>query len=146
MSETGKVRTSGRLALAGLAPFVLCVLTLLASAKGGDLWQMALGALRIYAIAVLSFLGGIRWGAALERANPLRIFAASLLPAVTGFATVFMPPVFALAVLVMAFAAQGAWDVMSALNGSLPGWFGELRMKLTLLVAGALLVALLAVA
>ena len=142
LSDSSKVRTINRLALAGFAPFALCVLTLFASAENGEASQTALAALRLYAIVILSFLGGIRWGAALEREAPLRIFAASVLPSIIGFLTMFMPPVFALAVLVMSFAAQGAWDVMSAQNGSLPGWFGELRMKLTFLVVGALLAAL----
>ena len=51
----------------------------------------------------------------------------------------------ALAILAMTFAGQGAWDVLSAQSGKLPGWYGMIRMKLTFMTVGALLVAMIRV-
>ena len=107
-------------------------------------WPDALLAIRVYAIAILSFLGGIRWGASLSQDGARRDLLASVAPSLAGWATMFMPPVTALAVLAAAFAAQGAWDVLSAQNGSLPLWFGHMRRRMTFLVVAALLAALYA--
>ena len=57
----------------------------------------------------------------------------------------FMQPVLALAILAMTFAGEGAWDVLSAQSGKLPGWYGMIRMKLTFMTVGALLVAMIRV-
>ena len=56
-----------------------------------------------------------------------------------------MQPVLALAILAMTIAGQGAWDVLSAQSGKLPGWYGMIRMKLTFMAVGALLIAMIRV-
>lgn len=140
--EGAKARMANRLSMAGFAPFALCVFWLLGTEPSEPNWQIALTAMRGYAIAILSFLGGVRWGAALESDGAARTFLHSVAPALLAWATVFMPPVLALSVLAMTFAALGAWDVLSAQNGALPGWYGMIRIKLTFMVVGALLIAM----
>jgi hypothetical protein len=141
----GKARTAEVLAVAGYFPFALCALVLLITDRNTPLWLDALGAMRAYGIAILSFLGGVRWGAAIDDEGAGRTFLHSVVPSLVGWSTVFMTPVFALAILAMAFAGQGAWDVLSAQNAVLPRWYGTIRMKLTLLVVSALLVSLFVV-
>jgi hypothetical protein len=141
-SDSGKQKVADRLALAGFAPFALCLFWLLGTDPGEPNWHVALLAMRAYAIAILSFLGGVRWGAALGEDGSARTFWHSVAPAVLAWATVFMQPVLALAILAMTFAGQGAWDALSAQSGTLPGWYGKIRIKLTFMVVGALLAAM----
>ena len=131
--------------MAGFAPFALCLLWLLGTEPSEPNWHLALTSMRAYAIAILSFLGGVRWGAALGEDGAARTFWHSVVPALLAWATIFMQPVLALAILAMTFAGQGAWDVLSAQKGSLPGWYGMIRMKLTFMVVGALLIAMIRV-
>jgi Protein of unknown function (DUF3429) len=143
-SESGKSKLADRLSLAGFLPFALCLFWILGTQPSEPNWQLALTAMRAYSIAILSFLGGVRWGAALSGDGAARTFWHSVVPSLLGWATVFMPPVLAFAILAMTFAGQGAWDVLSAQSGSLPVWYGRIRMKLTFLVVGALLIAMIA--
>ena len=143
--EGGKAKLADRLAMAGFAPFALCLFWLLGIEPSEPNWQLALTAMRAYAIAILSFLGGVRWGAALGEDGAARTFWHSIVPAMLAWATVFMQPVLALAILAMTFAGLGAWDVLSAQRGALPGWYGMIRMKLTFMVVGALLIAMIRV-
>lgn len=144
-SESGKMKTADRLALAGFAPFALCLLWLLGTEPSEPNWHVALLAMRAYSIAILSFLGGVRWGVAFAEDHAARAFWHSVVPALLAWATIFMQPVLALAILAMSFAGQGAWDVLSAQSGTLPGWYGKIRMKLTFMVVGALVIAMIRV-
>jgi Protein of unknown function (DUF3429) len=144
-SEGGKLKAANQLALAGFLPFALCLFWLLGTEPSEPNWHLALLAMRAYAIAILSFLGGVRWGAALGEEGAARTFWHSVVPALLAWSTIFMQPVLALAILAMTFAGQGAWDVLSAQNGALPGWYGNIRMKLTFMVVGALLIAMIRV-
>jgi Protein of unknown function (DUF3429) len=143
--ESGRRKTADRLALAGFLPFALCLLWLIGTKPSEPNWHLALLAMRAYAIAILSFLGGVRWGAALGEDGAARTLWHSIVPALLAWATIFMQPVLALAILAMTFAGQGAWDVLSAQSGPLPAWYGGIRMKLTFMVVGALLAAMVLV-
>jgi Protein of unknown function (DUF3429) len=144
-SESGKQKIANQLALAGFLPFALCLFWLLGTDPSEPNWHVALLAMRAYAIAILSFLGGVRWGAALGEDGAARTFWHSVVPALLAWSTIFMQPVLALAILAMTFAGQGAWDVLSAQSGTLPGWYGNIRMKLTFMAVGALLIAMIRV-
>lgn len=143
--EGGKAKLADRLAMAGFLPFALCLFWLLGTGPNEPNWHLALTAMRGYSIAILSFLGGVRWGAALSEDGAARTFWHSVVPSLLAWATVFMSPVMALAILAMTFAGQGAWDVLSAQSGALPGWYGTIRIKLTFMVVAALLIAMLRV-
>jgi Protein of unknown function (DUF3429) len=140
--EGGKAKLADRLAMAGFLPFALCLFWLLGTEPSEPNWQLALTAMRGYAIAILSFLGGVRWGAALEGETGARTFWHSVAPSILAWLTIFVQPVLALAILAMTFAGQGAWDVLSAQNGTLPRWYGGIRMKLTFMVVAVLLIAM----
>jgi hypothetical protein len=139
-----KERMAKRLGYAGFAPFALLAAWLLWISPGDAAWDGVLTALRAYAIAILSFVAGVRWGGALSAEGTPRILLISVIPCLAGWMSLFLSPVLALAILAMTFAAQGAWDVIAAQNGDLPPWYGELRMRITILVVGALLAAIIA--
>jgi hypothetical protein len=139
-----KERIAKRLSLAGVVPFGLLAALLVWSDPGDPGWDGIVIALRGYAIVILSFVAGIRWGAAFHSDKSTRFFALSVIPALIGWGTVFLAPIVALAILAMVFAAHGAWDVIAAQNNEVPGWYGELRMRITVLVVGMLLIAIMA--
>ena len=129
------------LGLAGVLPFWLA--TMLFWSHADPVGTSPAAALAIaYGAIILAFLGGVRWGLAIApcgRVPAAGTLTLSVLPALAGFAAMFTPPLFALAVLVSGFLLQALWDVMSADNGRLPQWFATLRMILTALVVPALL-------
>lgn len=139
-----KERMAKRLSLAGVVPFALLAVLLLWGNPSEPGWDGAVIALRGYAIAILSFVAGIRWGAAFVSDRAQRLFVLSVIPCLIAWLTVFLAPVLALAILAMAFAAQGAWDVIAAQNNEVPAWYGEMRMRITVLAVGTLLVAIIA--
>ena len=134
-----------QLGLAGLIPFVAAALSLWVPLPGLEPAQgLRLGL--AYGAVILSFLGGVRWGAALRPLSERRQaveFAVSVLPSLAGWLALLLPDIPALCLLIVGFLLQALWDVTSVETGKLPSWFGRLRMLLT---AGAVLslVAMLA--
>lgn len=136
------------LGLAGLLPFIAA-----ASAMWMPMeWFPGTRALTfgtLYGGLILSFLGGIRWGAALAPIGARRqalVFAGSVVPLLVALAALLLPPVLGLSVLIAGFLLMALWDVMTVEQGRLPQWFGLLRMILTtgaVLSLLAMLVALL---
>lgn len=107
---------------------------------------MALLTLLAYSAAILSFLGGTRWGmevAAGRRPRPL-VLALSNLPPIAAWLLLAagggaqLSEVQALGGFLLAFVVQGAWDARA---GEAPRWHRRLRVWLT---AGACLALALA--
>ena len=104
-------------------------------------------ALSLYAGLILSFLGGARWGVAVQAPAPSALeVSLAMLPTLAGLALLLLPAgldqlrLFGLA---LALALHWLWDVRGA---GLPPWYGRLRTVLTVgavagLVSGALLLA-----
>jgi len=132
------------LGLAGALPFWAAAAAFL---FGGPISPMqALSVAVAYGAVILSFLGGIRWGAALgpiDEGRRMRAFTLSVIPSLAGFAAFFTPPHLGLSILVSGFLLQALWDVTSTDQGLLPRWFGRLRIILTL-AATLPLIAMLA--
>ena len=133
------------LGLAGLLPFAVPLLPMMTgnpiTADRAALLQM------VYAAVILSFLGGIRWGAALKLPRgPLQstLFVLSVLPSLAGFAALVLPATVGLVLLIGSFLLQGAWDVQAAQNRRLPPWFATLRAILTTGAVLALVAGLVA--
>jgi hypothetical protein len=115
--------------LAGLIPFFLApVGTLLAP---DFRWQFN-EALLWWAAIILSFLGGARWGAAVQAAVPApRLIGLAMLPSITGWLVLLAPAKYRVAqflLLAAALLVHLLWDQVST---GLPGWYGRLRMVLT---------------
>ncbi len=129
------------LGIAGVVPFWLA--TLLFWSTSDPVGSERAAAITIgYGAVILSFLGGIRWGLEIAPAGRTvrgLTLAVSVVPALAGFAAMFMPVLIALAVLVCGFLLQALWDVVAADKGRLPQWFATLRMVLSALVVPAIL-------
>ena len=149
-SETGAQRgqrLAWLLALAGFLPFAALALAAILLGKGHPAHGLLVDAFRTYGAVILSFLGGIRWGMAVKADGAVggRDFALSVLPSRAAWFSLFAPDAAGLAILLVAFLAQGAWDSLSFHAGAAPAWFARLRIWLTVLVAAAHGAALLAV-
>jgi hypothetical protein len=129
------------LGLAGSVPYwaaAVIVLTGLGPiAPGWVVW-----AIIAYGAVGLAFLGGIRWGLALQRGRDRRQaweLALSAGAPLAALAALMAPPVIGVSVLIAALLAQALWDQVCAESGRLPAWFGRLRMILTSLAVVPLL-------
>jgi hypothetical protein len=94
---------------------------------------LAASALAIYAALILSFLGGGRWGMALQAPSvDNRVVSLAMLPSLAGFALLLLSSEYRgwqLAGLAAAHMLQGAWDLRAA---TVPTWYAGLRGRLTL--------------
>ncbi len=100
----------------------------------------------IYAAIILSFLGGIRWGAILHWPQGERQswdLAGSNIAALAGWLALLLPPVMCLSLLIAGFLLQGLWDLIASEQGVLPRWFGRLRTAVTAVATVALALMLL---
>ncbi|MFN9925542.1 MAG: DUF3429 domain-containing protein [Phenylobacterium sp.] len=119
--------------LAGLIPFW-------APAAAGLVWPELRGAagllLAVYAALILSFLGGARFGRAVlgDPPSPVTI-SLSMLPSITGLATLALPATARPAQLVLLAAALLLHWLWDRRDGGAPPWMARLR---TLLTAGAI--------
>ncbi|HEY8595066.1 MAG TPA: DUF3429 domain-containing protein [Devosiaceae bacterium] len=98
-----------------------------------------------YGVLILGFLGGVRWGIRLQGgAGSDLTYVVGIIGSVLGFFVLLMPYEFGLAVLTVAFGAQGAWDVWSGLQGGVPQSYARLRSLMTWLVCLTLIAILAA--
>ncbi|MCD7059078.1 DUF3429 domain-containing protein [Pelagibacterium xiamenense] len=88
-----------------------------------------------YGAAILSFLGGVRWGVRLgSGAGSELTYVAGILGSILGFVTILMPVSIGLSMLIVGFVIYGIWDVWSGYTGALPSDYGRIRSVMTLLV------------
>lgn len=132
----------------GLVPFV--GLSLAAALLSGAWKASAIQALLGYGALILSFLGGIHWGA--EMVRPIartgdnldaRILTISVIPSLAGWAALLLDPRSGLGLLTAGFIGHLLLDIRAAQKGLVPRWYPTLRKPLTMIVAAALIVALL---
>lgn len=132
------------LGLAGLIPFWLM------SAMAGlsmDSYRATFGlnGALAYAAVILSFLGGIRWGAGMSEQSKLqqaRSFSLAVIPSLAAWSALLIPAIPAVSLLIASLLMQALWDVLSTQDGLLPAWFAKLRMILTSLAIIPLLLLL----
>lgn len=116
--------------LAGLIPFLAApVGTLLAP---DFRWQFN-EALLWWSAIILSFLGGARWGAAVQADAPSpRLIGLAMLPSICAWMILVLLPanmrVMQFGALATGLVLHLGWDLASR---ALPGWYGRLRMVLT---------------
>jgi len=137
------------LSLGGLLPFFGLTALLFAASRPTATTSFTLAALIGYGAVILSFLGGIRWGATLgERNRSVQALAlgVSIIPALVGWSAILLLSVRGqalapLSLLIAGFATQGLWDLVGARSGALPQWFSRLRLPLTIAVIACLVAA-----
>ncbi|MCQ4162366.1 DUF3429 domain-containing protein [Roseomonas sp. GC11] len=122
---------------AGLLPFLTLAV---ASLMPGESGALAATALLAYGAAILSFLGGIRWGLAMARAESGALWAElslSVLPSLLAWVALLLPRPAGLLLLAVSLAGQWLLDSRTTLA---PGWYPRLRLPLSLGAIAALLV------
>lgn len=131
----------------GLVPFVAPALA--APFAAGDLKLALIRALLAYGAAILSFLGGIHWGAGMtrpigraDRAVDAGTLAISVVPSLAGWVALLLDPRSGLILLALAFAANLLLDIRATRSGLMPPWYPKLRKPLTAVVVAALIVQL----
>jgi hypothetical protein len=134
------------LSIVGLLPFLVLSAFSASSLSDGTTGKLFIGMLVDYGAVILSFLGGIRWGAALTEPNPRAqafALAMSIIPSLIGWAALLYfvyraQAVAPLMLLIVGFLTQGVWDLVGARRGALPRWFAQLRAPLTIIVVACL--------
>ena len=135
-----------QLGIAGLIPFVL--LTLACWVVGPDWVASFVSAQQVYAIVILSFVGGIHWGATmvsadLTAAQTKRALSWAVAPVVIALlGTMFGP--YNLAVLMIGFLGSYQLDKRLFKWYKFPDWFIRLRFILTCVGIAALFVTMVA--
>lgn len=130
------------LAYLGLLPFVLPTAALLFGPAG---WHAAaLDALRAYGAVILSFLGAVHWGLGLREpalAQQWHVFGWGVLPALTGWIALLLPASSGLTLLIGGYALQYGADRHATLLDALPLWYERLRLRLSVVMLGCLVLA-----
>lgn len=148
MSDTSKTDASRIpvpalvLGLGGLLPFFGGALAVIGAASlPDDVPDQGYFAdvLLAYGATILSFLGGVRWGAAMnaDPESPLRErfageLALSVLPPLIAWSTLLMARPIGLGLMAATLLALGLLDMMAAGDTRFPHWYGRLRLVLTL--------------
>lgn len=136
-----KLKTVPRMALllglAGLLPFLM---------GGLGIWLPGLGDLRFalplivmaYAALIAGFLGGVRWGAAMQNAargqSPEKLpryLVMAIVPSLLGLVGMMLPLPQAFTLFITLFIAQAVVDVMAVESDDLADWYAPLRLLLT---------------
>ncbi|HYD94205.1 MAG TPA: DUF3429 domain-containing protein [Noviherbaspirillum sp.] len=139
-------RLAYRIGVAGTLPFLILMLAC---------WLVQIDSLAYflrgqlaYGIAILSFLGGVHWSAALlsgelSEEQTRKAFVWSVLPPVIAWSATLMGG-FGFAMLMAGFI--GAYQVDKRLFAwyRMPSWFLQLRLRLTCAVVAALALSVIA--
>lgn len=149
-------QTATVLALLGFVPFAFFTAILLADPNPvprqtvvyGGIAAFLIVAFKVYAAVVLSFIGGIRWGAAIVREEggrrENRALMLSVAPSLIGWGSFFIREPWSFGLLAAAYAGTGWWDSRNPAEAGVPGWFGRLRVLLTVLVMATMIAAFVA--
>jgi hypothetical protein len=121
------------LGAAGVLPFIVGGLAALFLTDGP--WAVfASDAVRFYGAVILSFLGGIRWGFAIQPMNKSDLWlqlTLSVMPSLLAWAALLMPQSLGTGLLVLGLVAMLAADLQFVNQGRAPCWFTKLRIWLT---------------
>jgi len=127
----------------GILPFAGATLIFL-FARTPEQRQFGLQAFCVYSAVILSFLGGIRWGAALPAPSSRLLFRA-IMPSLIAAGCLLLPPNYAVPLLGASFLMLGWSDSTHVEHALWPRWFKRLRLILSVAVVCLHLVMLLAI-
>ena len=123
----------------GLIPFAAGALAVLIPGFDGAVFGFT-----TYAVAILSFLGGIQWGLILVEpspGHPLERPIVGVLAPLVAAAALFLDPLIGLSLLLVGFLALLGWECLRR-TPAMPAWYLPLRIRLTGGVAVCLLIVL----
>jgi hypothetical protein len=135
------------LTFAGAIPFI---------AASAALWlapnqyrSFAVNVLTVYAAVILSFLGGIQWGMAVNLIDSApksarNIFLLSVVPSLLAWGMLLLPePRSRILVAIVLFAFVWVIDALLNVQKLIPQWFFKLRSTITVIVIASLAIAIL---
>ena len=132
------------LGYSGLIPFVvfslLCWVPL-------SLLANPISVLIAYSAVILSFMGAIHWGCAMNSASEMhaRHLIISTLPALIAWIALITPAATSLILLMVGFIALYFYDRINEKSQGFPTWYLPMRKNLTLVVSLCLVSALLSI-
>lgn len=94
-----------------------------------------------YGAVILSFLGGVRWGAALSRPH-WKSLGMAVAPSLLAVMALLLDRELALKILTGGFLLVGIFDGLRRTETTWPGWFKQLRSRLTVAVVTLHLLAI----
>ena len=136
------------LAIVGLLPIVVFTLLLIFAGRQSAIAAPITDAYKTFAAIILSFLGGVHWGVALNGSShgvPRRTFVLAILAPLFGWIALFVSEPLSFALLIVIFAGQGAWDNFAGHSGQLPYWYARMRMILTIMMVVSLAIVMFVV-
>lgn len=86
-----------------------------------------------YGAVILSFLGGVRWGAALVKPT-WRALSLAVAPSLLAFGCLLLPHDLGLKFLAVGFLVVGLFDVTRGVHALWPEWYRRLRLRLSVAV------------
>ena len=89
-----------------------------------------------YGAVILSFLGAVHWGLAMQDDRSPYWYVWSITPALFGFASLLLDVEIRVATMIPLFVLAWSVDRKAATHGLIPNWYMRLRSKLT---AGAVI-------
>ncbi len=128
----------------GLIPFIVLSISLWIVQV--EYYVTVENALLTYAAIILSFMGAIYWGAAINNsANPEKtLLILGVIPALIAWFASLAGPLIQYSVFYIAFSGLCVIDSFTVKNGALPSWYPRLRIPLTIVVILCLISAQLA--
>jgi Protein of unknown function (DUF3429) len=110
-------------------------------------------ALLVYGAIILSFMGGVYWGlamlsaadsssAAMGTRQEWTTYGFSVLPGLAAWVGLLLPVKAGAWVMAASFVGLLAYDLWRVRNGTSPAWFPKLRVPLTVMAAGSLIVGI----
>lgn len=137
--------TAAWLGAGGALPFLAGAA--MAAVDSGALAAQAIAAAIVYGAVILSFLGGVFWGVAAATRGPVgsgddrdRLLLIGVMPSLAGWGAALAPASVACFLLAAVFLAVLLADRWAAHRRWLPRWWMRLRVRLSLIVAAALIV------
>ena len=142
-TETVVPRVTKILGYAGLIPFVVLSTGLWIAPP--QYFSQINQALIAYAAVILSFMGAVHWGMAIDLASKAqeKRLSLSVIPALTGWLALLAPVNYGYSLLIVAFSLLCIVDSLLAKQHATPLWYPSLRIPLTTVVVCSLIIALL---
>ena len=132
--NTSQTNVPTVLGWAGLVPFGLAALGTHSGVE--SLIQYGFLGGSAYGAVILSFLGAVHWGLAMQDDRSPYWYVWAITPALFGFASLLLDVEIRVATMIPLFVLAWSVDRKAATHGLIPNWYMRLRSKLT---AGAVI-------
>ena len=126
---------------AGLVPLIAGAIAVWTS-EAAEVRPVA-EAMLFYSATVLSFLGGVRWGLAIDNPRSGRMFSSltiGIFPPLIAWVMMLIDLHWGLLGTAVAYALMYASDLMATKEGTAPAWYPQLRLPLTIVADIAVLI------